>query len=315
MKKEFVVVLLAIGFIFAGVMTATAGTVKWTIIETTTMASHQPGADGLIGTADDGAAGTTRCNYSNATSCLTTGVPTTGSYSYALLQFYQESSCALGNKSGQTCTTNADCGGGLLDVCVDCNTGLGGVSLAYFAKNPTAPAAKGAGTMTADPVCDNGFDYKAMAIGTSEAVGADGGGCMTLGAFNSSTGCGAGTVSSDTDLKLWTSTIPNCGFEAGTMPSIALSGRIYAVPTVSAGACNYTTTQISNIMTDAGLVAGNYLFVACGNGTLPTNLKSGCLPGADWDSILVAKATVNVDSTCASECPSSCMAGTAEGVE
>ncbi len=314
MKKEILVAFLAIGFIMAGAFSASAGTVTWTLIETASMAQATPGADNLLGTGDDGTGDL--CNYDDATACSVTGSPSVGAYSFSRLGFVQTSSCALGDNQGSTCTQNSDCGG-LLGVCVDCNTGAGGVAYSYFTRNPSG-GSRGLGTMTAT-VCDNGFTWTNMSVGTSEVLGGSGGGCITLtaGSGGGNSGCGAGPSSTSVSMDLYTSTIPNCGFKAGVMPGIALSGGIVDAGAGATGSlCGYTIAQIGSIIADAGLGAGNYLSILCGNGTLPTNLESGCLPGASWLSVMVSKTSSSLPAVCAEACSTGgCMAGTAEGVE
>ena len=125
-----------------------------------------------------------------------------------------------------------------------------------------------------------------------------------------------GPVSTNYDLQLWTSTIPNCGFLAGTMPNLALAGRIYdAGVAIPAGICTYSIGELEGVKTGAGLVAGDYLSVMCGSGTLPTTLESVCIPGAAWTAYVVAKTSVAVNTSCGEACSNGCMAGTAEGVE
>jgi hypothetical protein len=313
MKKEILVAFIAIGFIFAGAISASAGTISWTLIETVGMKLHFPGTDNLLGTSDDVL--TAKCNYSNASACVVTGVPTQGTYSFAKLDFVQTSSCALGANQGQFCTQNSDCGG-LVPVCVDCNTTAGGVAYTYFAKNPTG-GSKGLGTMT-ESACDNGFDWTNISIGTSEVVGGSGGGCMTLtaGSGKTNSGCGVGALSTNMTLDLYTSTIANCGFKAGVMPGLVLAGAVIDAGAGASGSvCGYTVGQLGAIITAAGLGTGSYMSVLCGNGTLPTDLQSGCLPGADWRTVMLSKTSANVPSSCGEACSSGCMAGTAEGVE
>ncbi len=312
--KRILVAFLAIGFIMAGAISVSAGTITWTMLETAGMAQHSPGADDLIGTADDGTSDL--CNYSDATACATTGSPTTGAYSFTRVNFVQTSSCALGDNQGSTCTQNSDCGG-LLGVCIDCNTGTGGVAYGYFARNPSG-GSRGLGTMTAS-ACEGGFDYTNISIGTSEVVGSDGGGCMTLtpGSGTANTGCGVGGVNTNLSLDLYTSTIPGCGFKAGTMPGLNIGGQIYdAGVAVPSGICGYTIAEIGAMLADAGLGAGSYLSVMCGNGNLPSNLQAGCLPGAAWLATMISKTSTAIGSVCGEACSSGgCMAGTAEGVE
>lgn len=314
MKKEIMAALLAIGFLFAGVMSASAASITWTLIETGGMVGKSPGADNLLGTADDGTGDT--CNYSNATACAATGSPTTGTYSFSQLTFVQTSSCVIasgGNNPGDFCTQNSDCGSPL-GICVDCNTGTGGVGLSYFARNP-AGGSKGLGTFTLN-ACDNGFSYSNISIGTSEVLTASGGSCMTLApGTDVNTGCSVGTVSTTYDLRLHTSTIPNCGFLAGTMPGLSLAGRVYDATSITTGSCTYTVAEIGGIVAGAGLGAGDYLIILCGSGTLPTGLQSVCISGASWTAVLVAKTSVGVPAACGEACSSSCMAGTAEAVE
>jgi len=312
MKKEFVIALLALGFIFAGAMSASAGSATWTLVQTLGMKLHGPGADGVIGTGDDDT--DAKCNYSPAEGCAAAGNPTEGAYSYTKLNFKMDASCVVGTGgalAGDECTENADCGGALT-VCAPCNPpSLEGIT--YFARNPDG-GSKGAGTYTVN-ACEDGFEFTDAAIGTSEVVPASGGSCLVFDAHNSSTGCGEGSTSTNYDMVLWTSTIGKCGFNAGKMPGLPLAGRIYAAPTASTAICGYTTGQIEAIMTDAGVTSG-YLMVTCGTGTLPTDVQTACLRGADWEAVIVAKTTADLSAECASACSSGgCMAGTAEGVE
>jgi hypothetical protein len=316
MKKEIMVAVLAIGFIFAGAISASAGTITWTMVETASMATHSPGADGRIGTGDDGVS---LCNYSDASSCATTGAPTTGAYGFSTLNFTMASSCAIAalpKVQGDPCSTNADCGPG---VCVDCNT-PGRTGTTYFAKNPSG-GSKGLGTMTAS-ACDNGFTYTNVAIGTSEVVGTGGGSCMTLttGAPQGNSGC-SGAISTLTSMDLWVE-LPYvgtpCAFRAGQMPGLNLAGSVFSGATnpPATGTCGYTAAQVGAIMTDAGVGAGQYLFITCGNGTLPGDLQSACLRGASWTAKLVGKTSAVVPTSCGEACSSGgCMAGTAEDVE
>jgi hypothetical protein len=301
MKKEILVGLLPIGFIFAGVVSAGAAAVTWTIVEDASFAMQSPGADGLLGTGDDGF---TWCNMDPVGDCETVGYPTKGSLSYAELTFKMASSCP---GTGQSCTSNTDC----IDTpCVPCSPNPG---LIYLGLNPGG-GDKGLGTYTVD-ACENGFDVTKVAIGTSEVVPPFGGGCMVLDTFNSSTGCGVGTASTNYDLTLWTSMDGDCGFPTGIMPGLALSGKIMAA-TSTTTACGYTAGELSSIASAAGLGEGDYLSVMCGSGTLPTDLKSACIAGADWQAIIVASTSAGIAGACAGACGGvGCLAGTAEGVE
>jgi hypothetical protein len=239
--------------------------------------------------------------------CASVGNPTKGSCSYAKLTFQMASSCAAGN-TGQSCTTNTDCGSSLTP-CIPCAPNPG---YTYFGLN-SAGGTKGKGTYTVN-ACENGFTVTKVAIGTSEVVSHVGGSCMVLDTFNSSSGCAVGTASTDYDLKLWTSTVGACGFPAGTMPGLALAGRIMAA-TSTTGVCGYTSGQLSTIASTAGLGAGDYLSVLCGSGTLPGTLQSVCIAGAPWNSTIIAATSADVAGACAGACGGGCMAGTAEDVE
>ncbi len=269
MKKGLFVALCAVGLVLAGVVAASAGTVGWTLVQTSTMKLHTPGSDNLLGTSDDG--GGDKCNFSAEKDCPTAGNPTSGTYSFAKLNFVQSSSCALANNGhnpGDDCTQNSDCG--TIGICVDCNSGAGGVADTYFARNPSG-GSRGIGTLTWN-ACEGGFKYSNISIGTSEVLSHAGGGCMVLspgsGAANS--GCGVGPVSSTYDLDLYTSTIPNCGFKAGTMPGLILAGSVVdAGAGASTSVCGYDTTEIGGIISDASLGTGDYLMIVCGSGTRP----------------------------------------------
>ncbi len=319
MKKGLLVALCVIGVVFWGITTASAGIISWSILQNGGMAGKGPGSDGLLGTGDDTSG--EKCNYSNASACAVTGSPTSGTYSKAELNFVQSSSCVLANSGhnpGDTCTQNSDCGVGLA-ICVDCNSGSGGLARTYFATNP-AGGGKGLGSLTVNG-CDGQVDYTNISIGTSEVLGGSGGGCMTLkaGAATGGAGCGVGPISTTTDMDLWVSTpIPACGFKAGVMPGIALAGRVYdAGVAAPAAICGYSTGQIDTIMgpTHANLGSGQYMLLVCGSGTLPDPLQSACLSGAAWNTKMIASTSASLATSCADECSSGCMAGTAEGVE
>jgi hypothetical protein len=303
MKKEMLVALLAVGFVFAGVLSASAAV--WTIVEDASYANNSRGADGILCTADDGS--TAKCNMDNVVDCANVGNPSKGSCSFAQLTFQMASSCAAGN-TGQSCTTNTDCGASITP-CIACSPNPG---VTYFGQH-AAGGTKSRGTFTAKN-CENSGDITAVSIGTSEVVTNVGGSCMTLAAANSSVGCqpGAGTESVNYDLRLWTNTIPGCNFNAGLMPGLALAGQLMPVGAPVA-ACGYSTGEISNIVSTAGLTG--YLSVMCGSGTLPTDLATVCIAGAPWQSTIVASTAVDITATCPAACPTGCTGAAAEGVE
>jgi hypothetical protein len=301
MKKEMLVALLAIGFIFAGVVSASAASVTWTLVESAGFAGQSAGPDGKVCTADDL---TTNCNLDPVKFCATAGSPTKGACSFAKLTFQMASSCTLAN-DGQACTGNGDCGGG---VCVPCSPNPG---ITYFGNTGAWGGTKGVGTYKA-LTCESQYDITQVAIGTSEVIGAVGGSCMTLDKFNSSSGCGVGASSTSYDVDLWTSTTGSCGFPAGPMPGLNLSGRIMAT-TATAAACGYTTGELNSIVSTAGL--SGYLSVLCGSGTLPTSLQAVCIAGAPWSATIIASTTANLVTECGSTCPTGCTGAAAEGVD
>jgi hypothetical protein len=311
MKKEVFVALCAIGLLIVGVTSANAANVTWQILENPAMSGHGPGNDKAIGNTGDSTTGEqNNCNFNTGPDCASSGTPYSGTYSYAYLQFQQNSSCVLGGNAGAACSSGGDCAS---TVCVDCNTTLGKQTWSYFAKNTNVKAGKGGGTIT-DLKCENTTEFKAMAIGTSEAVsGEGGGGCITYEAWNSGSGCGVGGVSSDFDGKLWSSSgsVEQCTFEAGTMPGLSLAGRIYGA-TATVGICDYTPAEVQTIINYA---SGNYLMITCGSGTMPDPIGSPCLADAPWYASIVADTTGDVPTQCAASCGGSCMMGTAEDVE
>jgi len=303
MKKEILVGLLAIGFIFAGALSASAANVTWTLVEDSSYANTSPSGGVLCA----GSGGADNCNFNTAQDCKNSGSPSVGTCSFAELSFTMASSCAAGN-TGQSCTQNTDCGSALTP-CVPCNPPAR-VGLTYFGSRDDT--SKGAGEYVVN-ACENGFDVTKVNIATSEVVTHVGGSCMTMNTFNSSSGCDVGTASTNYDLKLWTSTVGTCGFPAGTMPGLALAGRIMAADSPT-GVCGYTSGELSSIASTVGLGSGDYLSVLCGSGTLPTDLLTVCIAGADWESVIVASTSSNLGTICPGAC-GSCMGGTAEGVE
>jgi hypothetical protein len=309
MRKELLVALLAASFIFAGALSASAGSITWTIVQTAAMAGKSPGLDMRLGTSDDGSS---LCNYSNATACVTSGSPTSGSYSFAYLDFQIPASCALASdphKAGDPCTQNSDCGSPV-GVCVPC----GDASYTFFARNPENTS-RGAGTYTVE-ACEGSFEYTAVSIGSSEATFGSGGGCLTLVAGTDTTsGCGVGDVSSLYTMDLWVRNPLNmaaCGFKAGVLPGLSLAGRVYDASAAAGTAiCQYTTGEIDAILAAAG--GTGYVSILCGTGTLPSGIEAACLSNSPWNSKIIAKTTSV--AACDDECASGCMAGTAEGVE
>ena len=299
MKKGILVAFLAIGFIFTGVISASAGAVTWNLVQDPAWAGDSPDPLLCTGATNNG----TKCNMDVIKQCASVGNPTSGTCSFAQLTFQMASSCGAG-LTGQSCTQNTDCGS-TLTPCVPCAPNPG---VTYFGTNPVS--ARGAGTYTTLN-CDNTVKVTGVAIGTSEVVSHVGGSCMTMAAFNSASGCGVGSHATDYDLQLWTSTTGSCGYNAGVMPGLSLSGQIMATGSPVA-ACGYTAPQLASIVSTAGL--GGYLAVLCGSGTLPT-LSSVCISGAPWQSTIIANASYNPTSECPAACPQGCTGAAAEGIE
>ena len=126
MKKGILVAVCATALLFLGATLASAGNITWSILTDTSAAAKGPGADRVIGTVDDTA---NNCNYSSATGCLGGDAPTIGSFSYTYLDFQMAASCSLGSSRGNSCASNADCGG---FPCVPC----GDDTESFFSANP-----------------------------------------------------------------------------------------------------------------------------------------------------------------------------------
>lgn len=308
MRKEWLVVLCAM-VLLGGPATAGATNVTWTILTSNSVAGHGPGADDVIGTGDDTTDGSEsgKCNYSLALNCSAVGTPTTGTFSYAYLDFQQASSCAVGDKTGQSCTTNADCGG---VGCIPC----GDENWAYLYNNGSA-GNKGLGSFVVNN-CEDGFDYESLSLGTSEAIAESGAGCLTLNSSGANTGspCGVGGNTSSFSLTLWVDLLGSCDFNAGVIPNVAMTGRVYSVASAATeGVCGYGASGINGLRT---LVpgGGSYLMVTCAEQTLPA-LAAACLTDAPFKSVIVAYAGAGAGD-CSDTCGGGgCMAATAEGVE
>jgi hypothetical protein len=305
MRKGILVAVCATALLFLGTTLASAGDITWNILTDTSVAGAGPGADRVIGTADDT---TNNCNYTTATGCLAGSTPSIGSFSYTYLDFVQTASCALGDKRGQTCASNADCD----DLpCQPC----GADTYSFFYKNPGASANRGLGKFVVTN-CSSGITYKNMSIGTSEAISGSGGGCLTLqgAGLDDKEGspCGVGAFTSTVDLTLWVNAFGTCDLAAGNIPDINLDGRVYnAASSAPAGVCGYSAGEVDAIRG----VAGNtgYLMIACDSQTLPSPLASVCISGSPFESVIVSHTTQN-----ASDCPDcggGCVAATADGVE
>jgi len=315
MRKEFLVALCVIGLCLWVVTAAYAGPATWHILTNSAIKKHSAGADGLIGTTDDGTA--EKCNFSDAKNCEVVGDPTVGSYSYAKISPVQASSCVVG---GASCTANSQCP--FATDCMDCG---GGTATEWSFFGVVAGQTKGAGTFGTCATTDGNFKYLAMDIGASESSPDTGAGCLTLRQSISGTPCGAGDFSSSLKLDLFvaatSSPFTACQVQATVLGPIPanLNGRVYAggVTIPTGDPCGYSTGQVNTMMTQAGVTSsGKYLMVSCTPGgvqTLPT-LGTPCLSGATFKSVVVAYSLT--EAGCSDACPSGgCAGGTAEEVQ
>ena len=301
MRKELFVALCVIGLLVGGATLASATTVSWTIMQDASMAGEGPGADLLLGTADDSTSGQNNsCNLSGSANCTSGGTPGTGSWSYIALEMPQATSCNGGTDPGQGgCTTNASCGTG--GICLTCpENGAGYDTFSYMGN---IGCALGNGTMKACQ--ENGvFKWTELKIGSSESVAAGlGGTSINLNPLGSSsgnaTGCGTATSwTSQANIGFWVGCIPN--IVGGTINGLNLNGRVYATGgSNTASNCGYNSTQINALRTTAAGKGAAYMLVMCGTTTIPNNTgtSSACLRGASVQDVVVATTGANA-STC-----------------
>jgi len=321
MRKELLITLCAMCLLFCGSTIANAAS-SWTILTDAAVASHSAGADGLIGTGDDGTS--ENCNFNTAKGCATNGTPSVGSYSFAKISPVQASSCAAG---GATCTANSQCL--IIPQCMDCGGGTG-TQWSFFGS--IAGQSLGTGTFATCGNSTGGFNVTAMNIGATESSPDTGGGCLTLHtpavapATNSGNACGTTAFNETLSLDLYVAATASpftpCQVKAtllGPISPISLTGKAFAggSPIGSAGACGYGTANISDLMSKAGVSSSGYLTVNCtpgGTQTLPT-LATPCLSGAHFSSVIVAYTSAT-GGACQDVCPSGpCAGGTAEEVQ
>ena len=123
--KKLTMLLCVTGMMLWGVTSATAGTLTWTLLEHSSVAGNGPGADGVIGTADDTSSGEkNNCNFSTASNCDAGSTPAIGSYSYTAIEYtnptwnscldlaagpYSGAPCVCAEPAGQPCTDDSQC--------------------------------------------------------------------------------------------------------------------------------------------------------------------------------------------------------------
>jgi hypothetical protein len=326
MRKEFLVALALIAFVFGTVGMANAGLIAWKILEDSAVAGDGPYSDNLVGHLTDSSYPPdtyekNRCNLTGLANCETLGAPAVGSYSFVAMDLHQDKTCGYLHddpNGGKNCTDAGDCPGAELG-CVDCTDDKVGWSNGYdsYSYFGNTNAALGPGTFYTCQASGSSFTYAGMNIGTSESVQGLGFGCLNLastGGGGGTTPCGAGLWSSNLNVDL---KVALCLVTGGTIPGITLNGRVYKKgDTVTTAVCNYTTGEISTLLGKVP-AGGQYMLVACDNTlTLPAypTTKATCLAGANVYS-RVSAWTANDMTDCSTPCsppPTTCAGGEAE---
>jgi len=317
MRNGLIMALVLTGFLLGMVTFAAAGVVTWTVLESSNPTGMGPGADGVIGvpgcpgTADNDDTTTgewNTCNFDLTASCMTSGSPTSGTYSYTATEYLQTKSCYGGANIGLPCNDDGDCPD---SQCATCVKTAGWDLVLYIGDTGSAG---GNGTMA---MCQEsgGATITSMKTGMSSPDPLAGPVCNNLGAGGPFTtdGCGVDVLFSYT-VNTVTKAF-NCLVPVGTMNGLTSQARVIDINDATPPAtCGYSAADILCLQAEAPGTA-TYLLIGCSNTTLPDPMQQMCVAGATAQSRVVYWTTDDA-SDCTSACGGSgCMAGTAEGVD
>jgi len=332
MKKGLITLLCVAAMMLWAVTAANAGVLTWTVLEHSSVAGNGPGADGVIGTADDTSSGENNsCNFSVGKNCAAGGTPSVGTYSFSALEYtnptwysclditagpYAGAPCVCAEPAGQPCQSDAqcesgtcagagDCCPGIVNICTACTDNPSGYdSYSYFGSDASLGPAPHLTTCQA--YTTNNVQTTAYQVATSESIAGSGGACLKLspGGPYLQTPCGVGAISSgNLDVDVY---IGGCVLKGTTIQNISYTGRIVDMDAIVAvSECGYTYAETVAMVNNARSVdpSAQYLLVICGSTTIPMDSKTACLRGADADFVLITYTSDDVTSCPASGCP------------
>jgi hypothetical protein len=320
MRNGLVIALVLTGFLLGTVTFATAGVVTWTVLESSNPAGMGPGPDGEIGVPgcpgtadnDDTTSGEwNTCNFDLTASCMTTGSPTSGSYSYSATEYLYANTCYAGANIGLPCNDDTDCPDSQCYPCVK-NPGW---DLVLYMGDIGVTNANGTMTMCQE---GGGATITSLKTGMSSPDPLAGPLCNKLdpaGGPYTTSACGV-----DVPISYSIDTISslrggNCLIPVGGSGGLTTQARVIdindATPTAT---CGYTAADILCLQAEAPPTA-TYLLITCITATMPDPVPILCLSGAQIEAREVYWTADNA-SDCTSACGGSgCMAGTAEGLD
>jgi hypothetical protein len=331
MRKGLITILCIAGMMLWGATAVNAIVLNWTLLEHASVAGKGPGADGVIGTADDTLSGEGNgCNFSTAKNCTFGSTPAMGTYSFTAFEYTNPTwyscldlqagptagapcVCAEGGScqsdadcTSSTCAGAGDCCPGPLNACAECTDNPSGYdTYAYFGSDSTLGPAPHLTTCQA--YTTNNVQTTAYQLAASESVVGSGGGCLNL---NPSGGpylqapCGVGPITAgnlDVDLYVY-----GCVLRATTLQNITYTGRIVDMDAIVAvDECGYSYDETVAMVNNARAqdASAEYLMVMCGQTVVPMDAKAACLRGAAVDFVLVTYTSEDASSCPGSGCP------------
>jgi len=326
MRKVLIALLCVAGVVVWGVTLASAQTtVRWTMLEHSSVAGNSAGADARIGTGDDGS---DNCNFRPDASPCNVGTPTIGSYNINRLDFKPDprEECYSGAVTGGTPCKCADgvntCHPGP-ETCPPVSSGCGETPgnccgpLPCQLCDDVADSYFGAGSLglgVMDTCVDSaGFEAILFDVASTEDSPGLGGGCLLLYTPGDDTGApcpnynAATTVNGSIDVGVGALGLcprPNGIFQVN---NVLYTGSIFPAASPPSSVCGYSGTSLTNLRNAAIAASGvsnPRIMVLCGTTTLPASggiSQIPCFSNAAVQFTTVAWTTASW--TCTGTCP------------
>jgi hypothetical protein len=317
MRRGLITSLVLASFLLWTATFAAAGTVVWTTLQSANPTGNGPGPDGVIGVPgcpgsgddDDTTTGEwNTCNFDTSNACMTSGSPSSGSYSFSATEYLYEKTCYGGTNIGRPCTDDGQCPG---SNCFTCADNPSGWDMVLYLGNIGNQNGNGTMTVTQE---DNVATITSLKTGTTSPDPLAGPLCMNLdpaGAPYTTSACGV-----DVQFSYSLTTVSkafNCAVPIGTSSGVTTQARVIditdATPTPT---CGYSAADILCLRAEAPPTA-TYLLITCADQVMPDPLPILCLSGAT-----VQSRQVYWTADDASDCEGGgggCMADTALKVE
>jgi hypothetical protein len=328
MRKELIALLCVGGVLVWGVTLASAQTtVHWTMLQHAGVAAKSAGADGLVGTADDG---TDNCNFLPDVSPCNVASPPEGSYNINRLDYKPDprEECMSANKLVT---------GGTPCKCAD------GVNTCHPGTDTCPPVSSGCGEtpgnccgvlncLLCDDMADSYFGAGLLGLGkmdtcmdltqtktilfdaaTTEDSPGLGGGCLLLFSPGDDTGtpcpnpAAATAVSGSIDVAVGAMGAcprPNGLFQVN---NVLYTGSIFPASAPPGSVCGYNGGYLTNLVNraiaDSG-VPNPHIMVLCGTTTLPPSGGISQVPCFSNAAVQFTTVAWTTDTwTCSGTCP------------